>query len=51
MMMLARQRGLAEVLQAPEWREIVAPTSHYLIAPGLNMSDKSVAFTASPSQL
>jgi hypothetical protein len=48
---LALQRGPAEVLQAPELREIVAPTSPYLIAPGLNMSDKSVAFTASPSQL
>ena len=38
-MMLARQRGPAEVLQAPALREIVTPTSHYLIAPGLQTTE------------
>src|ERR1700747_24583 len=43
------QRGPAGVLRAPDLRQIVAPRRvTYRIASGLNRSDKSVAFTASP---
>ena len=45
-----KRRGMRQTVHAPSLTVFTVWPKRYLIVPGLNRSDKSVALTASPNQ-